>query len=292
MIRKRKLLGQRGFTLVEVMIASAIALVSILAIVTIQVHLAAESRSLSQKAEALEFARQVGEIFTDDKICECNTKGLPLVKPDPSKDVFQAEFTAPLRSMCAPDPNQNVLAKVGEDLKNTSYPLPVRRILVDKLEKLPGSVPVTIAGTTYDVYTGAISVVFGDDPASNERKMVRPLQPATVMKKFYVNSNQIQACGPASDDVIYVTSPDSVKNDLNGTTESVAECPAGTFVIGGGWFPTNKLGGGLPPGCSSAYSAVIASYPDTSNFRQWKVHILCHEYVAYAVCKRQVVPKS
>ena len=279
--------AEQGFTIVEVMVASVITIFMILAVATFQANMVQENRALGQKSEVAEFGKVMGQIFADDELCRCNTQGLALVQ-DPASAVPGASITShadligPLKSHCSPD---KILAEAGADLPGAAQKLPIARIFVGDLIKIGPS-----ARANTDIYSGAIQVLFGDDPSQSTRKLVRALQPAKVQKKFFVSSGRIVSCGASENEITF-----ALGNELSPAPDyagppSIAECPAGTQAIGGGWRVVDNV---IPTGCPSpAYAAAIYSEPDSHTLRHWRVLVLCQHYQAYATCYRPSFPRS
>jgi type II secretory pathway pseudopilin PulG len=275
--------AQTGFTLVEVLIATALFMVMIAAFLTLNSNIVTENRALSQKMAAGEAARQLSQIFADDQLCKCNVVdpggSISALQPYPTPTTPPSSFVTiggSLKSQCSPP---QIAVTANAPLPNSSVPLFVTGIFVgDLIDQTP-----TDPSSTH-IYTGNIQVQIGDPP-SGPKSLVRPIQPLRVSKKFFVDqgSKKILGCGASLNDILYVTANTSTQNGPLGSTYSVATCPAGMIAVGGGWILNSSM---MVPGCpGQPYAAALASAPDQLN-GGWQVLLLCHDYRAYATCQR------
>ncbi len=272
-----------GFSVIEVLAATVIAMLMILAIASFQVNISKGNRSLSQKLEMTQFERQLSQVLADDTICTCNTRDLQLTAGPPVGGVptFTAPFgTKPLRSgfgaNCAVANPDRILAAPNTPLAGARHPLPINSIQLTDLKFVERD-PIT----GKDAYSGFISVTIADYPGWTQPPLERPLQPIRIGKKFFVDptSRKVTECGQAVTEVAYVQAPDPwVNNDALGTTQSSAECPQGMVAIGGGWIARS-----FNPACPFRYATVLSSQPDPS-YKRWNVLVLCREFKAYVSC--------
>lgn len=305
----------RGFTLIEVLIAMVVALITVMAIATAQVSIFHENRGIAEKMEAADFNRQLREIFANDRLCTFNLTGAVVGPEYPATPTTPATFKAELNRLVsvetATPTAEEILAQINQDLPRRRYPLPVQRVFVGDMVKQG---PVSASGI--QVYSGAIQVTIADPAGTNAPKLVRPLQAIKVSKQFFVNNSTgaIVACGTAAEDVMYFSAT-AIKNNgpmadttacasatappsPAGCAESWADCPADMVAVGGGWaplLPTDPpmtVDPSCPPG---GQVGAVASEPETAGnlaFKRWKVIVLCQPYRAYVVCMRQSFSKG
>lgn len=290
-----------GFSLVEILVASVVALIMILAIATFQVNLSKENRAISQKIELGDLGQQLSQVLANDELCTCNVRGATLepdaaTTPAAPQATFHTNEISPLRSVCpvtpgAPAAPGEVLAEKGQVLPNSNYKLPVGNITVAQLKDMNPASAAYPGG--YRQYSGFIQIEIANDPGAAKPNLVRSVQPIRIPKIFWIDANQkIRACGTSSKDVIYKESVDAAGNPkivANRKTDNVAStavCPDGTIAIGGGWRPAP---GAYLAGCEDSYAAVIYNSPRMEGplaYKAWDVLILCSPYVAYATCLR------
>ena len=282
---KRSVSSQRGFTIIELMIAVGVGAVILMGMLSFLAQLAEQTKHNVQKLDTMTLARDLSRAFMNDGVCTKNTSGLRVFADPVNTTQYFADFPAGKALLFNPDiPKSvdNLMAEAGENLPRTQYPIPVRRIALTDL---------VISNPPYNTeFRGALKVEFGNLVDPNTGQVARRISPIKVYKKFYVRNGIVQSCSSSPQEVVYVYSP--VLNFPVSPPDdpaAYATCPVGMVPIGGGW-----VGHAMPePDATCAagpQDAAVLMNVGGMTSRNWYVTALCHAYQAIAICLQPTVP--
>ena len=272
-------LDHNGFSLIETMIAVAIAAIVSTAFVSLMSNMQNENRSISDKVEALDLERQIGQLFSDNSLCSCAIAHQGTLAADPPPAVGPATYHVDLPkliSSCA-DPTK-VFAAPGQRLFAGASSLIVKRIGV---RYLTPTGPPDHDGLTN--YSGAVTVEF--EPTSTGRQM----KAIKTSKIFSVKANKLISCSSAGGGgggggatEYYQGINQTGGSAAASSPRSAAWCPSGYKATGGG------ISTDLTIRCSPATLLESRMVQHTSGIWGWAVRATCQTYHAVVACQREL----
>ena len=294
MSARNHIVGQKGFSLVEVIAAVAIGMIAMLAFTSFQVVMQNENRAVQQKFEVLELHRLLAQTYANDSILSCQIAGKNLI-PDPANQgTYQYVFTGndALKDECTATGGSGgrVLAQPNAPVPGTRTNLRVASVRLAGLQAIP-ALPI---GSPTRSYYGNIEVSFVELDSPNP-DLVRPLRPIRLRRKFTVATPggfQLASSGDAKFEVQMKIADTTTINNQQSSNASIAECPIGTIAISGGWFDDNSAGA-PPVSCPPQHARVDYSTSErVGDVWRWKVLARCHAYRAVALCYRPNVDEA
>ena len=280
--------NQRGFSLIEILIALAIMGVVAAAFTSLMTTMQLENRSVQDKIEAADIERQMGTLLADDALCRCNVVGSPAIAADATSPTSPgAGLAVELNTIytnykdkvnCA-TPTETFATR-GQKMAAISASFKVSRIALRDLR--PTGRRDASSGQLNE-YTGGIYVEF--DSSQNPSRALRPIK---VSKLFTTNASgrNIISCAAPTDNF---REGDWVVNGpgLAKPAAAKAWCPAGYVVRSGGWKTSGsptcpKLGVDPKP------PLILESRPafQANGTQGWLVTGTCITIKAVAVCQR------
>ncbi|MGZ3723432.1 MAG: tail fiber domain-containing protein [Bdellovibrionales bacterium] len=152
--------GQRGQSIIQVMVASAIMGILMTAIVSVQSSQSQENRALGEKMGALDLQRSITVALADGAVCMYLLANTPANTFDSTKLPQTITLAPPLYSSVVAGVPGPILAQVG------SAPSIIANSLIVK------SIGLTITAGAANTYNGNLNVNW------DNTKMVRPINPA------------------------------------------------------------------------------------------------------------------
>lgn len=273
--------SQRGFSLIEVLIAFVIMTLIGSAFTSLMTSMNLENRSVSDNVERSDIERQLGSLLADDRLCGCNLAGAPAMTLDSSSPTgASGTYTVPLAKIISNcDKPDNTFAVVGAKMAALSSSFKVSKIAIRDLQPTGKRDPTT---NRLNEYAGAYYIEF--DPTASPRRALRPIKASKIFATDASGQN-LYSCSSATNFYIgpMITNVPGVAT----YAASVARCPAGYTVKSGGWRTDGKMPT-CPTGGDPRPPQIVENHPVTTSggTQGWMVIGSCMTLQAIAVCQQ------
>ena len=270
---------QDGFSLIETMVAVGIAAIVSTAFVTLMSNMHNETRSISDKVEALDLERQLGQLYSDNSLCTCAiaNQGALVADPTPVSGPPTFHLDLPkLISSCA-DSN-SVFAVKGQRMFAGANSLIVKAVGV---RFVTPTGPADRDGNQN--FSGSVTIDFEPTPTGRQMKGIKTSKIFTAKAKRLTSCFSAPTGGGGGGGMIeyYQGTNQTGGTSAASSPRSGAWCPSGYRATGGGLWTDSIIR------CSPATLLESRMVQHTTGVWGWVVRATCQTYHAVVACQRE-----